>query len=519
MSTLATIDLAHEAELVIGPLRVRPALREIVRADGTSEILEPRVMQVLVALLRAEGGILSRDDLTMSCWDGRVVGEDAITRVISRLRRLAETTGAGVFRIETITKVGYRLVPADAPASPARPSPPAAPPAPASSGPSRRAVIAGGAALAVGAGGALWFVRREPDLPPEATRLIAEARFSMREFSPEGVEQAIGLMRRAVEVAPNSAEAWGLLASAYAKAMHSRIGGAADEARIRAEAAITRSLSLDPDNPVAAEARGTLLPVRGRLLEVDRVFGAALKRHPDSDDLLLAYSGRLSHVGRCAEAAAHADRAVARARPAPGLVYTQALMRWMAGRVEEADRAIEQAHALFPLHFGVWFLRVYLRLYTGRAEDALAIVLDRERRPTGIPDDNFADLEQVVRAVAAKSAAATQSIAGLIRRMGRSGAGHAENAIQFSAHLGLVEDSFTIAEAYFFDRGYQIGERRFSNIQRTVTRTENRRTNILFMPSTVAMRADPRFERLVTELGLRDYWRRSGITPDYLRRA
>jgi tetratricopeptide (TPR) repeat protein len=66
-------------------------------------------MQVLVALARANGAVVSRDELIRTCWDGRIVGEDSITRVIGRLRRLAEERGGGAFQIETVPKVGYRL--------------------------------------------------------------------------------------------------------------------------------------------------------------------------------------------------------------------------------------------------------------------------------------------------------------------------------------------------------------------------------------------------------------------------
>jgi DNA-binding winged helix-turn-helix (wHTH) protein len=104
------IELAREAPFRLAGLEIRPALRQLVRDDGKELVLEPRVMQVLVALARAKGGILSRDDLTRCCWDGRVVGEDAINRVISRLRRAAMGIGQRGFRIETITKVGYRLI-------------------------------------------------------------------------------------------------------------------------------------------------------------------------------------------------------------------------------------------------------------------------------------------------------------------------------------------------------------------------------------------------------------------------
>lgn len=149
------ISLARGAEVRLGRLRVLPGLRQVVRDDGASEVLEPRVMQVLVALACAEGAILTRDDLTWSCWEGRIVGEDAINRVISRLRRVAEGIGEGSFRIETITKVGYRLIRDGVTPDPFV----AEPPVPRSSGFRRwrRPAAIGGAAVAlIGAGSLMW---------------------------------------------------------------------------------------------------------------------------------------------------------------------------------------------------------------------------------------------------------------------------------------------------------------------------------------------------------------------------
>jgi len=70
-------------------------------------------MQVLVALARAEGGVVSQRELIDACWSGRIVGEDAIYRCIVRLRALAATL-EGAFCIETIARVGYRLMRAQA---------------------------------------------------------------------------------------------------------------------------------------------------------------------------------------------------------------------------------------------------------------------------------------------------------------------------------------------------------------------------------------------------------------------
>ncbi|HEX3406351.1 MAG TPA: winged helix-turn-helix domain-containing protein [Caulobacteraceae bacterium] len=112
------VVLAHAAPARLGPLMIEPAMRRVVHDDGQEEFLQPRVMQALVALLRADGQILSRDDLMAQCWSGVVVGEDALNRVMAQLRRLSEGPGAGVFRVETITKVGYRLI-AESSAAPA----------------------------------------------------------------------------------------------------------------------------------------------------------------------------------------------------------------------------------------------------------------------------------------------------------------------------------------------------------------------------------------------------------------
>lgn len=105
---VSRIRLASEPPLTLGDLRIEPMLRRLAHRDGREELIEPRVMQVLVALARADGGVVTRDALLESCWEGAVVGEDAIERVVGRIRRLAERFGA--FRLETVTKVGYRLL-------------------------------------------------------------------------------------------------------------------------------------------------------------------------------------------------------------------------------------------------------------------------------------------------------------------------------------------------------------------------------------------------------------------------
>lgn len=100
------IDLALESPFPLGRLEVSPASLE-VRCGAEVETLEPRVMQVLVALHRRRGEPVSREELSEFCWEGRIVGDDALNRAISRLRKAL--AGEPAAAIDTIPKVGYRL--------------------------------------------------------------------------------------------------------------------------------------------------------------------------------------------------------------------------------------------------------------------------------------------------------------------------------------------------------------------------------------------------------------------------
>lgn len=110
------IDLSTLDDFSLGTLQVRPSLRSLELNDS-HETLEPRVMQVLAVLAEQDRRVVSRDELMRRCWHGVVVGDDALQRCISRLRKVAAKYGT--FTIETLPRIGYRLVtesPALAPA-------------------------------------------------------------------------------------------------------------------------------------------------------------------------------------------------------------------------------------------------------------------------------------------------------------------------------------------------------------------------------------------------------------------
>lgn len=100
------IDPAIELPFSLGRVTAIPASLEL-SCDGAAQGIELRMMQVLIALHQRIGDAVSRDELSLLCWEGRIVGDDALNRIISRLRRALSVDPAIV--IDTIPKVGYRL--------------------------------------------------------------------------------------------------------------------------------------------------------------------------------------------------------------------------------------------------------------------------------------------------------------------------------------------------------------------------------------------------------------------------
>jgi len=72
--------------------------------------LEPKVMEVLMALAGRPGQAVSREELLAAVWPGVVVGDEALTQSIIKLRRALGDNPRSPAYIETISKRGYRLI-------------------------------------------------------------------------------------------------------------------------------------------------------------------------------------------------------------------------------------------------------------------------------------------------------------------------------------------------------------------------------------------------------------------------
>lgn len=516
-SSLMPIKLAGEPMFRLGDVVIHPPTRQITR-HGRSETLEPRVMQVLIAFAQAEGAILSRDDLIARCWAGRVVGDNAIHRAVSKVRELGLNFSCGAFHLETITKVGYRMIVAgsDQPDLPVLTTDAAGPATASAAAPTRRVIIAAGfAGMAAVAGGAYWIATPSRS-DARIAALLAASEQAMRTGLPEAGTQGIGFLEEAAALQPGNPLVLGRLALARAVATEYAAPEAVSDLSARTQDAARQALAIAPRQVDARAAMALLPPYFGDWLAAEQRMEAVLDIDPEHLPTRDALAFLRVGVGRGAEGSR--DRIAFSGRDPLHAAYQFKLIyaHWVLGEIGEADRTADRALQLWPKHPGVWFARLWTLAFTGRATRALAHVEDELGRPD-LPPPMVAMLRQALGALDSGQPAAADTTIASLRAMASSGPSLGITAILILSALGRIDDAFEFAEAYLLERGPLIASLRWRPGQVSVNDQRRRKTQMLFVPASAPMRRDPRFAALVEACGLTRYWEQSGTIPDHLR--
>ncbi|MEO8673134.1 MAG: winged helix-turn-helix domain-containing protein [Tahibacter sp.] len=115
--TTAPADLTAD-RFRLGEWSVDPRAHELWSGDNLRR-LQPRPMQLLLRLAREPGTLVSREQLLDEVWGGREVNDEVLSRAIAELRQLLGDDPRQPRYIETLPKLGYRLVASLAPFEPA----------------------------------------------------------------------------------------------------------------------------------------------------------------------------------------------------------------------------------------------------------------------------------------------------------------------------------------------------------------------------------------------------------------
>lgn len=505
MTDRISIDLARREDFRIGTTLVLPSTRQIRTSTGEA-VLEPRVMQVLLAFHDSAGQVLTRNDLLQECWGGIIVGDDAINRAISEIRKAVRDTDAD-FTIETIARVGYRLSVAEPEGGT-----PDQQAALRSDLFTRRGLVTGGAALAVTAAAGWWAVTHGRSARLEAALEEGVAAYLLA--TPGTVTRAITIFERATRIDPRSSAAWGWLAIANLSFWDSPGGTMSSDRFDTALRSAERALRLDPQEPNGLTAMAILRFRADDWVPFEASLSEILRRHPENLAACTYLTSFLQAVGRCEESWDVNERGIGHQPFAPVLQLRRGLKHWIFGRTAQADRVLQRAAGLWPDHPLVWNAILTVLAYSDRAEAALRM-LGEVSAKTRMPGDAIRLWRTGLRAMASGAREDIAAIKDLSAALPLGQSGLLANALMMLSSLGEVDAAYATAERLIFtydEFGELLG--RGSHAGSVYADAGWRQTQWLFTPATAPMRADARFSGFCERLGYREFWQKRDIWPD-----
>ena len=97
------------ADFRVGGWLVQPRLNRVSHGAAVVQV-QPKIMDVLVLLAERPGEVVTREQLFRTVWAGTHVTEHALSRSISELRKIFKDSHRRPRVVETIPKIGYRLI-------------------------------------------------------------------------------------------------------------------------------------------------------------------------------------------------------------------------------------------------------------------------------------------------------------------------------------------------------------------------------------------------------------------------
>jgi DNA-binding winged helix-turn-helix (wHTH) protein len=483
------------AGLSIDPVRRR------VSGPGGEAVMEPLVAQLLMLFVARKSEVLSRRELFEHLWGKAQVGDDSLNRLVAGVRKALDRTSDGSVQIETVPRVGYRLIAEREYADVARPI-------------TRRSVIAVSASLFLTAAGAGVWKTRHNARAAEAQHWIERGDILLRDAVPIEAGDALPPLRSALLIDPNNPTALGLLALAEeTRAMNGASANAGDILRI-AEKSARAALQENPREP---HARLAMIDMAAGSLDWAQFEDQLLHLHrsaPLNFHVLGSLTSFFEAAGRTSKSWLYNEQAAATAPSSPTPQWRRALRLWTAGRDNEALKLSERLLPLWPRHALVWNTRFMILAFTGRPGAAAAML-----RPGAGPSANShpVRLDQWLPTLDALADPSTKRIA-KAREANLAAAqlnpGQATYAAMALSQLGEIDAAYLVINALLLSKGPLVANRPVVPRSFIANSPSWCRTQWLFMPPLAPVRADPRFGALCEELGLVRYWKQRGVDPD-----
>jgi len=324
--------------------------------------LSPKAFDVLVALARRAGRLVTKAELLAEVWPDAFVEEGILTVHIAALRKAIAAAARSALSIETVPRSGYRL---NAPVTPAVPSSPTASAIP------------------------------DAERPLEAYQWVGRGRMHLLAASQRELPDAVQAFQAAIDLDPTYAAAYAGLALARCAQAQQR-ATPHQQAYADAKAAALRALAMDPECSDAQVALGTVLYIsEWDWAGAERSFRRALEISPNHSEAYLNYGSLMETKGDLRLGLQLKQQALER-DPASPLVHVQmATSYWNQRRYDEAIVWAERALAIDARHL---LAREFLAsAYWMKGDfDRLLVENVKQAEAFGVPEAQMAVIRRTI---------------------------------------------------------------------------------------------------------------------------
>jgi DNA-binding winged helix-turn-helix (wHTH) protein/cytochrome c-type biogenesis protein CcmH/NrfG len=340
--------------------------------------LAPKAYDVLVALVRQRGHLVTKHELLTRLWPGLFVEEGSLNVCVSALRKALGEDARRPTYIETVARSGYRFIAAVRfDSEDEKPS-------------------------------ALSAVAR----PVELYELVGRGRSHLLSGSYFELPGAVDAFRSAIKIDPTYAPAHaGLARARCVQAVFRAVPH--QEAFAEAKASALRALAMDSAAADAQVALGTVLFLsEWDWTAAERSLQRALEINPDHTEALLQYGSLQEALGRLDDGLRCKQQALARDPRSPGVLVQIAISYWHQRKYDDALVWAQRAIDVNPKHVqACQFINyVYLKIGDINRFAAWTVSVAIE---FGLPEERVTVLKQVT--ADAQQVYATAGLSGVRR--------------------------------------------------------------------------------------------------------
>ena len=354
----------------------------------------------------------------------------------------------------------------------------------------RQVAVAASQVVRCGLWGAAAYPRR---MPEEALALYLG--LCNEQWGGSADEQRIlEAARRVTTALPDFSFGWSALALA-AVPLSQGTGPEVSAVREEALEAAGKATRLDRYNPEGYMAEAGLLPIN-RFAEREALLKKAISVRPTECGCeRTAYGDFLASVGRMDEAVDQYPRAQAMMPLSAAASERLAHALYLSGRAEAAERTIAETLQVWPDAASLRLVKLKSALWTGRYDEALAILDDEGLHLTS---DQTDALKRTFEALRSGNATAKAEAAAALREMVADPRRNNRIVVAALAALGDSGAALEAAQRLIRSRGHIVAD-------------------VLFDPNMARSSDSPQYEQLAKQLGLASYWASSRSAPDICR--